>query len=117
MTVLARRRSRAFTVLAAFVGVLLVAPAAHAGALSASCDGQVLERPFLPWADPAQYVLAPDGDLTRGAEGWQTSGAAVVAENEPFDVHGSAAPAALRVAPGGSATSPAMCVTLMHPTL
>ena len=68
-----RRMVCALLALAPFLGLLLVVPRAHAGVLAdavGSCDGQVLERPFLPWADPAQYVLAPDGDLTNGGEGW-----------------------------------------------
>jgi hypothetical protein len=104
-------------VAAAAFAVLLLAPGAHASGLTASCDGQELERPFLPWADPAQYVLAPDGALDRGADGWDLANAGVVADNEPFEVRGPAEPAALHIGPGGSATSPAMCVTLAHPTL
>jgi hypothetical protein len=112
MTKLARRRSRALAGLAALLGLVLVAPGAQASGLVASCDGQVLERPFLPWADPAQYVLSPDGDLAGAGEGWDLSGAAVVADDSPLSGGG-----ALRVGPGGSATSPAMCVSVMHPTL
>jgi hypothetical protein len=85
--------------------------------LTASCDGQELERPFLPWADPAQYVLAPDGAMDGRADGWDLSNADVVADNEPFEVRGPGELAALHIGPGGSATSPAMCVTLSHPTL
>jgi hypothetical protein len=106
------RRSRALAGLAALLGLLLAAPGAQASGLLASCDGQVLERPFLPWADPAQYVLAPDGDIAAGAEGWETSGTAVVGYGSPLSGGD-----ALRIGPGGSATSPAMCVSLMHPTL
>jgi hypothetical protein len=70
----------------------------------------VLERPFLPWADPAQYVLAPDGGFGGGADGWQ--GGDVIAERSPLS-----GDRALRIGSDGSATSPAMCVTLVHPTL
>jgi hypothetical protein len=108
----ARRRFRALAGLAAVLGPVLVAPGAQASGLVASCDGQVLERPFLPWADPAQYVLAPDGDLAARGKGWEASGATVVADDSPLSGGG-----ALRVGPGGSATSPAMCVSVMHPTL
>jgi len=101
---------RALVGLTAAFGLFLLAPAAQAGGLTASCDGQVLERPFLPWADPAQYVLAPDGGFGAGADGWE--GGDVVAERSPLSGDG-----ALRIAPDSSATSPAMCVTLAHPTL
>jgi hypothetical protein len=96
--------------LIAVLGLFLLAPAAQASALTASCEGQVLERPFLPWADPAQYVLAPDGEFGGAADGWQ--GGDVIAERSPLSGE-----SALRIGSDGTATSPAMCVTLAHPTL
>ena len=101
--------------------LLVVAPArAQAGVLvasSTSCEDQAFERPFLPWLDPAQYVLAPDGTFSRRAAGWTLSGARIVADNEPYYVHGDEAPAALALPAGSSATSRAMCVGVLHPTL
>jgi hypothetical protein len=99
---------------------LLLAPRAEAGPLVASatgCEAQVLERPFLPWLDPARYTLAPDGTFSDGAAGWTRAGARVVAQNEPYFVHGDDAPAALALPSRSSATSPAMCVGIEHPTL
>ncbi|HEY3186168.1 MAG TPA: hypothetical protein VGJ70_01755 [Solirubrobacteraceae bacterium] len=99
---------------------LAAAPAALAGPLVATatgCSSDVLSQPFLPWADPASYVLAPDGGFEAGASGWSLSGAAVTADNEPFYVHGSDDHAALELAPGGSATSAPMCVGIEYPTL
>jgi hypothetical protein len=99
---------------------LAAAGRAEAGPLvssAASCDSEQLERPFLRWADPAQYFLAPDGSFSGGAGGWQLSKAAVVAENQPHSSHASEGEAALRVAAGGSVTSPAVCVGILHPTL
>jgi hypothetical protein len=99
---------------------LLLAGRAEAGPLldtATDCDRQTLERPFLPWADPAHYVLMPDGTFSARAAGWRLSGARVVAENEPYYVHGDDRPAALAVASGGSVASPAMCVGIQHPTL
>jgi hypothetical protein len=101
---------RALAGLTAVVGLFLLAPAAQAGGLTADCDGQVLEQPFLPWADPAQYVLAPDGGFAGGADGWQ--GGEVIAERSPLSGDG-----ALRIGSDAIASSPAMCVTLVHPTL
>jgi hypothetical protein len=96
------------------------APAALAGPLVATatdCPSEVLAQPFLPWADPASYVLAPDGGFEAGAPGWSLTGAAITADNEPFYVHGSGDRAALELQPGGSATSAPMCVGIEHPTL
>jgi hypothetical protein len=101
---------RAVAGLTALLGLFVLAPAAHASALTDSCEGQVLERPFLPWADPAQYVLAPDGGFGGGADGWQ--GGDVIDERSPLSGE-----RALRIGSDGTATSPAMCVTLAHPTL
>jgi hypothetical protein len=101
---------RALAGLTAVLGLFVLAPAAQAEGLTASCEGQVLERPFLPWADPAQYVLAPDGGFGSGADGWQ--GGDVIDERSPLS-----GDRALRIDSDSSATSPAMCVTLAHPTL
>jgi hypothetical protein len=76
-----------------------------------SCDGRTLEQPFQRWLDPIDYTLVPDGDLTAGGAGWQLSGGAeVVAQNEPWYVHGGTTAAALRLPQGASATTPAVCV-------
>ena len=102
------------------VATLLAAPSARAGVLVASapdCRDQVLEQPFVPWLDPASYVLVPDGDLSAGGAGWQLSGASIAKENEPYHVHGAGPPRSIALPPGSSATSPALCVGLLHPTL
>ncbi len=118
MSVFARRR--ATTAFIAILASLLLPAGAHAGVLvkaSPPCEGQALERPFLRWLDPASYTLAPDGAFSGGAEGWDRRGAAVVADNEPYRVHGDRATAALDLPRGSSATSPPVCVGLEHPTV
>jgi hypothetical protein len=94
------------------LGFLLAAPIARA-----DCDGQALERPFASWGDFAQYTLVGDGDLTAGAAGWELDGADLVADNEPWYVHGGDTPRALRLRAGDSATTPPICVSLAHPTM
>jgi hypothetical protein len=113
---------RPIALVSALLGALALAaaPAANAGLLAATATGcapEVFEQPFLPWADPASYVLAPDGGFEAGAAGWTLSGAAVIADNEPFYVHAPGEQAALELPPGASATSPWMCVGIDHPTL
>jgi len=100
------------TVLLAF---LFAAPAARAD--GGDCEGQALEQPFAPWGDHANYTLLPDGDLTGGAAGWDLDGADVVDDNEPWYVHGGNTPAALRLRTGDRATTPPICVSLLHPTM
>jgi hypothetical protein len=95
--------------------LLLAAPAARAD--GGGCEGQVLEQPFVPWSDWAQYTLVGDGDLAGGAAGWDLDGAGLVEDNEPWYVHGPSAPRALRLRAGDSATTPPMCVSLAHPTM
>jgi hypothetical protein len=95
--------------------LLAAAPAARAD--GGGCEGQVLEQPFVRWHDNANYTLVGDGDLSDGAAGWDLDGAELVNDNEPWYVHGSSAPRALRLGAGDSATTPPMCVSLQHPTM
>lgn len=115
-----RTPALAATGLAAMLGLLAVAPGASAGPLTdavGTCDGQVASKVFAPWADFADYVPVPNGDLASGSAGWDLDGAQIVEENEPWHVNGPSAPAAVRVAQGETATTPAMCVTAVYPTL
>jgi hypothetical protein len=115
------RRRSALALAGAVLIVALAAPSAHAGLLVASapsCDTQVLTQPFLPWLDPASYVIAPGGSFETGAAGWALAGtAAVGAGNELWNVTAASDSSSLGVAPGSSATSPTMCVGLGHPDL
>jgi hypothetical protein len=100
---------------------VLLAPFAGAAAARADegarCEGRVIEQPFVAWDDTADYFLAPDGDFTEGALRWERAGAEVVAENEPWYVHGGETPAAVRLESGASATSPTICVAEGDPTM
>lgn len=90
---------------------------AKAASASASCPG-VAEHPFLPWLDPAAYVLAPGGDFEGKTTTWKLAqGAKPVSGNEPFKVHRSTDSRSLAIPAGGSATSPPICVGLGDPTL
>jgi hypothetical protein len=95
--------------------LLVAVPSARAD--GGGCEGQVLEQPFTPWNDNANYTLVGDGDLTGGAAGWDLDGADLVSDNEPWYVHGGSTPRALRLGAGDSATTPPMCVSLQHPTM
>jgi hypothetical protein len=101
--------------------VVLLAPLAAAATAQADeaarCEGRVIEQPFTAWEDPADYFLAPDGDFSAGAAGWDLAGADVVADNEPWNVHGSETMAAVRIPSGASATSPLICVGVDDPTM
>jgi hypothetical protein len=108
-------------------GVLLVlggigatAPPANAGLLVKSapdCTGQVLEQPFKPWLDNAQYTLVPGGTFEAGVPSWQLSKANVASGNEVYYVHDQGDSRSLVLRAGGVATSPTSCVGLEHPTM
>jgi hypothetical protein len=83
----------------------------------ARCEGRVIEQPFTAFGDPADYFLAPDGDFSSGAGGWDLGGADVVGDNEPWNVTGGDIAAALRLTPGASASSPTICVAQDDPTM
>lgn len=122
MAIVLRRSRRLAALVAASLAALgLAAASAMAGPLVASatdCEAQAAEQPFLPWADPASYVLAPGGTVESGTAGWSVSGAtAAVSGNEPWYVHAVGESTAMRMPAGSSATTGSMCVGIEHPTL
>jgi hypothetical protein len=115
-----RRLARPLAATAAAVAALAAAPAANAGLLVADaghCAEESLSQVFLPWADVAQYVLAPGGAAESSA-GWTLAGgAAIVAGNESFHVRDAADSSSLSLPDPSVATTRAMCVGIDHPTL
>jgi hypothetical protein len=113
---------RAFGALFMVILALAIAPAsAQAGpitALTNGCSGQVLERPFLRWLDPMNYVAVPGGSFEGAATEWKLTGSAkIVPGNESFYVRGARDNRSLSIPPGSSATTGPICVGLLHPTL
>lgn len=100
--------------------LFLSAATASAGLLAptaASCDAQPLSTPFAPWMDLAEYTPLSGGGFESTLSGWTlTGGAQVVAGNESFDVTGPGS-SSLSLPAGASATSPAICVGVQHPTI
>lgn len=111
---------RIVTVLGAAALFAAAAPSAQAGVLVSSatdCDEAASTQVFMPWMDVANYFLAPGGDFESGAAGWATSGGAgAAAGNEPWNVTGGGS-SSLGLPAGSSATSPAVCVGIEHPTI
>jgi hypothetical protein len=109
---------RPLIALAILLVPLFAADAARADETAgARCEGRVIEQPFAPWDDLADYFLAPDGDFSGGGMGWTLSGAEVIADNEPWFVHGGSDAAAAGLPTGASATSPMICVAETDPTM
>jgi hypothetical protein len=111
---------RLFVLAAAVVAVAAAAaqPAkAEGGDLALACEGPSAPV-FLRWLDPFPYQLVPGGDFENGTPGWTlTGGARVVSGNEPFRVGGAGDSKSLYLPVGSSATTPAVCLGLLHPTL
>jgi hypothetical protein len=107
--------------LTAIVALAAGAATANAVALVASapdCEAQSLSRTFLPWWDIANYTALSGGDFEGAGDGWSRTGGAAVADgNETYDVGGSDDSHSLSLPAGASATSPAICVGLNHPTI
>ena len=96
-------------VLAALVGVLATAPAASAAKPIGVCpDEPPSTQPFLAYGDDDSYFPAPGGDFEAGAPGWTIGEGAALVESP------AGTGTSLSLAPGTSATSPAICVSRAH---
>jgi hypothetical protein len=87
---------------------------ANRGELSAAavCEEDDAEPVFSAFGDAALYTPAPGGDIEQ-PETWTVNKHTRRAENSPF----SRGEASLFLGDHGEAISPAMCVTVAHPTI
>jgi len=113
-------RIRVMVMTATATGALLAAlsSTAHAGLLSLTpgACGQQESEPFAPWGDDNTYVPVPGGTFEPGSPSWTLSGGArIVPGNESFNVSGPGSHS-LSLPAGSSATSPAACTGLDHPS-
>ena len=114
-------RRRAMLALASVAGAsALAVPAANAGLIS-GLGGAVLpscgatSQPFLQFGDANDYCALSNNDFESGGSGWTLAGgASVVAGNEPWYVAGPGSHA-LDLAPGATATSPSVPISLLDP--
>ncbi len=117
---LAGGKLTAMLVLAALVGAV-GADIASAKAPVPTCTVPSADaQPFLPWHDNGSYFAAPAGtfETKQGLPGWSTSGSVDLANgNEKWYVHSRNDSSSLRIAPGASATSPPICVTINTPVM
>jgi hypothetical protein len=114
-----RTLRRVIAIIGVSVTALFFAGVAGTGTFDSvqSCDDRAYGRPFMRWLDPMLYTEAPGGDFESGTSGWTLSGGArLVSGNESFNV-GGAGSRSLYLPPGSSATSPAMCIEVLHPTV
>jgi hypothetical protein len=103
------------------VVVAVAAPAAQANLLSilpGSCGNQVDTQPFARWGDVNNYTLVTGGTFESGSIPWLLfPSASVGAGNESYYVHANSDSRSLGLPSGSSATSPAVCTSIYHPTL
>jgi hypothetical protein len=98
--------------LALIAGLAGTAAPASAG-LGLACPDPT-GKPFTPWSDYANYAFSPNGGFESGTTGWTLgSGAKVAGGNESFYIHGGGDRYSLSMPAGASATSPAMCISLL----
>jgi hypothetical protein len=112
------RSKRLISAICATLAATAVIPAAaHAGVLASptACPERVPVAPFGAWGDDAAYARVDDGGFEQGASGWRLSSAAVVDDNTPWPAVSADDRRALEIR--GSATSPAFCIGLEHPTI
>ena len=103
---------------ATLVLALVASLAALAGTAAPASAGLGLacpdptSKPFMPWADSANYAFVPNGGFESAANGWSVAAGKVASGNESFYIHSRGDLYSLRLQNGGSATSPAMCISL-----
>jgi hypothetical protein len=106
--------------LAAATSILAVAAPSALAAKPAPGAPPCAARPFTAifgaYADKALYTLAPDGGLEAGGAGWTLgAGASVVGESSSIALADPLGTRSLQLAPGATATSPAVCVERGYP--
>jgi len=108
----ASRKFLAFVLAAAFVGVVAT-PAANAATVGASCGYTVFKQPFIPWDDPADYVLSKNGTFEASSSGWTLkNGAKRVAGGNPLLNSGLYS---ISLPVGSYALSPLTCIETGFP--
>ena len=80
--------------------------------LGALCDDEEASSAFAPWGDFAAYVRAPQGNLESASAWTLNKHASLSAQNSPF----SSGQTSLFLGEKGEAISPAMCISVIHPT-
>jgi hypothetical protein len=103
----------------AFISLVAASPgSAQTRALDAGCPSVGVEQPFLPWLDPLQYTLAPNGGFEQGSSPWALTGRARVGDgNESYFVRDGDDRRSLYVPEGSTATTGRVCVHLLDLTL
>lgn len=82
-----------------------------------ACVSPVSKKAFAHFGDTASYFLAPGGAFEGPLTWAHNASAAIVAGNEPFMLNAPTDDQSLRLRPGGTVTTPLMCITPETPHL
>ena len=93
------------------IAVLAGTAAPASAGLGLACPDPTTQA-FSKWADYANYAFSPNGGFEGGSAGWSVTAGKIAGENESYFVHGTSDKYSLRLQSGGSAQSPAMCISL-----
>jgi hypothetical protein len=101
--------------------MMFAAGSANASLLTTTaqnCGTPQNSQVFLPWSDPSEYFLAPNGNFASSSTGWTLNGgASAVAGGDGYSLGGSApSTKSLSLPDSSSATSPQICVGIGDPT-
>jgi len=116
-------RTRAIVSAALFTLALGVsaAPPAQADVLSilpGSCGNQPVSQPFAQWGDLNHYTPVPGGSFEARDVSWLLTGSATITSgNETYYVQSASDSQSLSLPSRSTATSPASCTSIYHPTL
>jgi hypothetical protein len=116
-----RTRSVLLGAISALTLGAVVAPASQADLLSVlpgSCGSQPEWQVFAPWGDFNYYTPVPGGAFVSGTTPWAFSGGATVSSDSgSLVVNGISDTRSLSLPAAGTATSPANCTSIYHPTV
>jgi hypothetical protein len=97
---------------------IAVSPAGAVTAAATTTCWPATTQAFAASGDPNQYFLAPGGSFEAGAPAWSLAGgAARVTGNNTAGGDPSTNTTSLSLPAGSSATSPAVCMNLLTPTM
>jgi len=93
----------------------LLCGSAHSALAAQTCSNPSTSTVFAPFSDTSGYILMPGGSFEAGTS-WKWSGGTLVADNEPWYVHGTNDAQALSIAPASQVVAPPVCVSALRPT-
>lgn len=103
---------RTISVIAALAALASAAPAASAwtNADALKCTTRAESQAFSRWGDTRSYFRVNNGGFESSLTNWESFGASIVAENEPWKLGGAGDSRSVALPPGASITMRPHCV-------